>query len=75
MFFFFKKSRSKRKRNRQKAISSSSKKCGITREQMDAISQTIMRKKRLMVYVESCLFYKNLCLKQKKFANIYGKFF
>lgn len=53
MFFFFKKSRSKRKRNRQKAVSSSSKKCGITREQMDAISQTIMRKKRLMVYVES----------------------
>ena len=53
MFFFFKKSRSKKKRNRQKAASSSSKKYGITREQMDAISQTIMRKKRLMVYVES----------------------
>ena len=59
MFFFFKKSRSKRKRNRQKAVSSSSKKYGITREQMNAISQTIMRKKRLMVYVESCLFFLN----------------
>ena len=53
MFFFFKKSRPKRKRNRQKAASSSSKKYGITREQMDAISQTIMRNKRLMVYVEN----------------------
>ena len=53
MFFFFRKSRSKRKRNRQKNTSNSSKKYGITREQMDAISQTIMTKKRLMVYVES----------------------
>jgi len=53
MFFFFRKSRSKRKRNRQKTTSSSSKKYGITREQMDAISQTIMRKKRLMVYIEN----------------------
>ena len=53
MFFFFKKSRSKRKRNRQKVASSSSKKNGVTREQMEAISQAIMRKKRLMVYVES----------------------
>jgi hypothetical protein len=53
MFFFFRKSRSKRKRNRQKNTNNSSKKCGITREQMDAISQTIMRKKRLMVYVEN----------------------
>ena len=53
MFFFFKKSRSKRKRNRLKAASGSSKKYGITSEQMESISQTIMRKKRLMVYVET----------------------
>lgn len=49
MFFFFKKSRPKRKRNKFKIP----KKDRISQEQMDAIFQTIMRKKRLMVYVEN----------------------
>jgi hypothetical protein len=53
MFFFFKKSKSSRKRKRGKTTSSSSKKYGITREQMAAISETIIAKKRLMVYVDS----------------------
>jgi hypothetical protein len=55
MFFFFKKSRSKRKRNRQKGITSGSskRKGGLSCEQMYAISEAIIRKKRLMVYAES----------------------
>jgi hypothetical protein len=52
MFFFFKKSKSSRKRKRGKTTTPS-KKYGISRAQMAAISETIMRKKRLMVYVDS----------------------
>lgn len=52
MFFFFKKSKSKRKRNRNK-ISFKTKKGSLTNEQMAAISDSIIRKKRLVVYAES----------------------
>jgi hypothetical protein len=52
MFFFFKKSKSSRKRKRGKTTTPS-KKYGISNAQMTAISETIIAKKRLMVYVDS----------------------
>lgn len=52
MFFFFKKSKSKRKRNRIKSFSKT-KKDSLTYEQMTAISDSIIRKKRLVVYAEN----------------------
>lgn len=57
MFFFYKKGR-KRHKSKNKWASSDdyqdkkSKKSGITRAQMEAITETIMSKKRLVVYVE-----------------------
>ena len=52
MFFFFKKSKSKRKRNRTNS-SSKTKKGSLTYEQLAAISDSIIRKKRLVVYAET----------------------
>ena len=51
--FFFRKGKRKRNRYKISTNSSSQKKNGITREQMYAISEAIIRKKRLMVYADS----------------------
>lgn len=54
MFFLFKKSKSKKKRNKGGQGSyKSCKRHGITNEQMAAISNTIIHKKRLVVYAEN----------------------
>ena len=54
MFFFFKsKSKKKRERNKNKFSSKKTKKNEISRQQMEAICDSIIAKKRLVVYAES----------------------
>lgn len=53
MFFFFKKSKSKKRREREKNKAKKQKKGSISRQQMEAISDFVISKRRLVVYAES----------------------